>query len=137
MKRKTLVITTAALLATMPLMASAAGMDDTELGADARVAMATNLSLQEASDRALAQHAGRLAAIGFNDENGRSVFEAMIIGADGKPWLVKIDANTGEVLGQGLASLMDDEGDGENHDAESGEPGGNDSEGEADNEAEG
>lgn len=113
MNRKTLVITTAALLATLPLTAGAAGMDDTGLGTDAQMARAANLSLQEASDLALAQHPGELAAIGYSDEDGRGAFEATVIGADGRPWLVKLDANTGEVLGQGLASLTDDEGDGE------------------------
>lgn len=126
MKRKTLIITTAALLATMPLTAGAAGMDDTELGSDAQMALAANLSLQQASDLALAQHPGELAAIGYNDENGRGVFEATVIGKDGQPWLVKLDANTGDVLGQGLASLMDDEGDGEHNGAGKGETDGGD-----------
>lgn len=112
MKRTIVPLTAAALFAVTPLALMAETNDTADAGAEAQMALAAGVSLQEAQDLALAQHAGTVAAIGFNDENGRGVYEAVVIGADGQPWLVKLDADTGEMLGQGLAALMDDEGDG-------------------------
>lgn len=120
MKLTMIPISTAALVATLPLTAGAAGYDETDMGAEAQMALAAQVSLQQAGDLALAQHAGQLAAIGFNDENGRGVYEAVVVGADGQSWIVKLDANSGDVLGQGLASLMDDEDNGGNRATEDG-----------------
>ena len=69
------------------------------------------MKLDEAGKIALREVPGTLAAIGFNDENGKGVYEAMVIGADGQPSIVKIDADTGAVLGKGLAAYFDDEDD--------------------------
>lgn len=94
--------------------------------------MAAKVTLDQATQIALKEVPGTLSAIGFNDENGVGVYEAMIVGADGKSSIVKINAETGAVLGKGLASLMDDEGDGGNDEGgndeggEGGEGGGSD-----------
>lgn len=88
--------------------------------------MAATVSLDQASQIALKEVPGTLAAIGFNDENGKGVYEALVVAADGQASIVKIDATSGAVLGKGLASVMDDEGDGgedggENEGGETGE----------------
>ncbi|KEO55035.1 PepSY domain-containing protein [Thioclava pacifica] len=82
---------------------------------EAQMFQAAKVKLDEAGKIALREVPGTLAAIGFNDENGKGVYEAMVIGADGQPSIVKIDADTGAVLGKGLAANFDDEdGDHEN-----------------------
>lgn len=79
--------------------------------------MAAKVTLDGATQIALKEVPGTLSAIGFNDENGMGVYEAVIVGADGQSSIVKIDANTGAVLGKGLAANFDDEdGDHENGD---------------------
>ncbi|GAB4387330.1 PepSY domain-containing protein [Albidovulum sp.] len=91
---------------------------------------AAKVKMDQASQIALKEAPGTLSAIGFNDENGKGVWEAMVIGADGKASIVKIDADSGAVLGKGLAANFDDE-DGEqghgdqdgDHDGEGGEGG--------------
>ena len=83
-----------------------------------------SLTIQQAGDAALQAHAGTLAAVAFGDENGRAAYEAVVIGSDGQPWTVLIDAKTGEVFASALSSSMDDDedqGDGqdeEDHDGE-------------------
>jgi len=93
--------------------------------------LAATVSLDQASQIALKEVPGTLAAIGYNDENGQGLYEASVIGADGQTSIVKIDANTGAVLVSGLESMMDDEsdggdqgGDGENGGENSAENGG-------------
>jgi len=73
------------------------------------------VSLDKAAQIALKEVPGALSSIGFNDENGQGVYQAMIVGADGQLSIVKIDADTGAVLGKGLASNFDDEEDGAEH----------------------
>ncbi|MEC3863108.1 PepSY domain-containing protein [Mesobacterium sp. TK19101] len=87
---------------------------------EAQMFQAAKVSLDQASQIALKEVPGTLAAIGFNDENGKGVYEAMVIGADGQPTLVKIDADAGTVLGKMLASA-EDEDDGENDEGEGSE----------------
>ena len=74
--------------------------------------LASRISLKQATDIALREVPGTVSAVGFNDENGKGVYEAMVVAKDGQSSIVKIDANTGAVLGKGLALLMDDEEDG-------------------------
>lgn len=83
--------------------------------------MAATVSLDQASQIALKDVPGTLASIGFNAENGKGVYEALVVAADGQASIVKIDANTGTVLGKRLASVMDDEGEGSESDDEDGE----------------
>lgn len=111
MKLKMIPLAAAAVFASVPFAASAETADGT--ASETRMAMAAKISLAQAQDIALAQHSGTLAAIGFNDENGRGVYEATVIGTDGQGWLVKLDADTGAILGQGLAALIDDEASGD------------------------
>lgn len=75
--------------------------------------LAATVTLDQATQIALKEVPGKLAAIGFNDENGMGVYEATVVGANGQASIVKIDAGTGTVLAKGLASLIGDEGQGE------------------------
>jgi hypothetical protein len=70
------------------------------------------VSLQTAGETALSTHAGTLASVQFNDENGTGVYEALVLDANGMTWMVKVDAMTGLVLAQGQAAVMDDEDNG-------------------------
>jgi hypothetical protein len=89
-------------IAALPFAASAETMGKTELD----MFNGASLTIQQASDVALQAHPGTLAAVAFGDENGRAVFEAVVIGGDGQPWTVQIDAKTGEVFASGLSSAM-------------------------------
>ncbi|MGB5559814.1 MAG: PepSY domain-containing protein, partial [Paracoccaceae bacterium] len=119
-KAKLLAVSIAALGLT-PLMASA---EQTNPSESALFQNAT-ISLQTAGETALSTHAGTLASVQFNDENGTGVYEALVVDADGMSWMVKVDAMTGRVLAQGQAALMDDEDEGDESaevdDGESGE----------------
>ena len=120
MLRKTILLLPAALLGALPFAASAETMDQSELD----MFRSASLTIQQASDAALQAHAGTLAAVAFGDENGRAAYEAVVIGGDGQPWTVLIDAKTGEVFASAPSSSMDDhedQGDGqdeEDHDGE-------------------
>ena len=120
MLRKTMILLPAALLGALPFAASAETMDQSELD----MFRSASVTISQASDAALQAHAGTLAAVAFGDENGRAAYEAVVIGSDGQPWTVLIDAKTGEVFASALSSSMDDhedQGDGqdeEDHDGE-------------------
>lgn len=125
MLAKTMILLHAALLGALPFAASAETMEQSELD----MFRSASLTIQQAGDAALQAHAGTLAAVAFGDENGRAAYEAVVIGGDGQPWTVLIDAKTGEVFASALSSSMDhheDQGDGpeqqngddENHDGE-------------------
>lgn len=110
MLRKTMILLPAALLGALPFAASAETMDQSELD----IFRTASLSIQQAGDAALQAHAGTLAAVAFGDENGRAAYEAVVIGSDGQPWTVLIDAKTGEVFASALSSSMDDHEDQDN-----------------------
>lgn len=120
MLRKTMILLPGALLGALPFAASAETMDRTELA----MFRTASLTISQAGDLALQAHTGTLAAIAFGDENGRAAYETVVIGGDGQPWTVLIDAKTGEVFASALSSSMDDhedQGDGqdeEDHDGE-------------------
>lgn len=115
MLRKTMILLPAALLGALPFAASAETMNQSEIDMFRSAA----LTIQQAGDAALKAHAGTLATIAFGDENGRAAYEAVVIGSDGQPWTVLIDAKTGEVFASALASSMDDHEDqGEGQDGE-------------------
>ena len=102
MAPKTLILASTALLAALPMVAQAEPMDR----AEAQMFRSSALSLRQAGEVALKQHGGDLAAVVFNDEDGRGVFEATVVGSDGTPWTVKIDAKSGDVLASGLTAMM-------------------------------
>ncbi|MDX2485349.1 MAG: PepSY domain-containing protein [Pseudodonghicola sp.] len=104
MIRKTMILFPAALIAALPFAASAETMDQSELDMFRGAA----LTIQQASDAALQAHSGTLAAVAFGDENGRAAYEAVVIGGDGAPWTVLVDAKTGEVFASALSSAMED-----------------------------
>jgi peptidase YpeB-like protein len=114
--KRTLIITTTLAALTIPsvgpLLANQSGAGSGEKSqTEALKFLAAEVSLQQATDIALEQVAGTLSAIGFEDEDGRGLYEATIVAADGATSLVKIDASTGAVLGSGLVALIDDETD--------------------------
>lgn len=120
MLRKTMILLPAALLGALPVAASAETMDRGELD----MFRSASLTIQQAEDAALQAHAGTLAAVAFGDENGRAAYEAVVIGGDGQPWTVLIDAKTGEVFASALSSSMDDhedQGDSQDEEDQDGE----------------
>tara|TARA_R110002124_G_scaffold67294_4_gene182837 strand:+ start:529 stop:921 length:393 start_codon:yes stop_codon:yes gene_type:complete len=109
MKRIALIMVTVSGLAAAPL-AAVAQSDTAKTGpTEAQMFLKAKVSLQKATDIALKEIPGTLSGIGFNDENGKGLYEAHIVAADGQSSTIKIDADTGAVLSKGLASLMDDE----------------------------
>ncbi len=78
---------------------------------EAQMFRAASVTLDEAGKIALREAPGALAAIGFEDEDGKGVYEAMVFDADGRAMIVMIDADSGAVLAKGLASAFDDEED--------------------------
>lgn len=126
MKRTARFLMAMASLSVVPMAALAETHSASSAQSEAQMFAAAKLSLNQASDIALKEIPGKLAAVGFNDENGKGVYEATIHTADGQMSIVRIDANTGAILGKGLASVMDEEGDGEKADlAENGDNGDN------------
>lgn len=117
MFRKTMMIVApATFLFALPLAASAESMDK---GALEKFASAA-LTIQQAGDAALKAHPGKLAAVTFGDENGRATYEAVVVGSDGQPWMLKIDAKTGEVFASGQSSAMQDDEDSAQDEGENG-----------------
>ncbi len=104
--------------------AQGSGMTEAQMFQNAKI------SLQQATDIAKKELPGTLQSIGFNDENGKGMYEATVIDASGAASIVKIDADTGAVLGKGLASSMQDE---QGESGENGENGGNGENGESEN----
>lgn len=108
MLRKTMILFPAALIGALPFAASAEPMapSDVELFRGAAV------TIQQAGDAALRAHSGTLAAVAFGDEDGRAAYEALVIGSDGQPWTVLVDAATGDVFASAASSAMQDHEDG-------------------------
>ncbi len=88
-----------------PMLASAEAPDAAEVA----LFQSAKIDVQAAEKAALEIHAGKLAGVQFGDEDGTGVFDALVIDADGTPWLVKMDAMTGKVLAQGKAAVMGDD----------------------------
>ena len=78
---------------------------------EAQMALASKVKLGEAGQIALKAVPGALAEIGFNDENGTGVYEASVVGRDGGVTVVKVDAQTGKVLGTAKQASLGDETD--------------------------
>ena len=121
MKRTLILVIALTGFSAVPVIAMAEQSTD-----DAALLTASIMTVETAGQNALKAIPGKLMAVGLNDEDGRGVFEATIVAADGQVWMVKLDAANGEMLGMGLASMMDDEGDGGDHegDGETGDEGG-------------
>jgi len=110
MKRHTILLTVTTALGLSAAGVALANQTETvdSTQTEARMFQAAKISLKGASSIALKEVPGTLSAIGFNDENGRGIYEAIVVTADGSTSIVKIDANSGAVLGKGLASVMND-----------------------------
>ena len=113
MKRIAMIMVTMSGIAAVPVAALAQSTAATTAGeSEEQMFLESRISLKQATDIALKEVPGTVSAVVFNDENGKGVYEAMVVAKDGQSSIVKIDADTGAVLGKGLASLMDDEEDG-------------------------
>jgi len=82
---------------------------DSSMASEIQLLQTAKISLSKAGEIALGKAPGKLAAIGFNDENGKGVYEVTIVGADNAATLVKVDGTTGAVLASGLVASMEDE----------------------------
>jgi len=102
MTKPLFLLTSATLVVVTPLLAHAEPMDR----AEAQMFQSATVSLEQAGQSALKVHTGDLAAVSFNDEDGRGIYETTVVGADGEPWTVKIDAKTGEILASGVTAMM-------------------------------
>lgn len=120
MLRKTMILFPVALLGALPFAASAETIDNGEL----EMFRNASLTVQQAGDAALRAHGGTLAAVTFGDENGRAAYEAVVIGSDGQPWTVLIDAKSGEVFASALSSAMEDHKDSAQAEGDDGEQAG-------------
>jgi uncharacterized membrane protein YkoI len=94
-----------------PMMVAAETPDAGEVA----LFQSAKIDIQAAGKVALDSHAGKLAGVQFGDEDGTGVFDALVVDADGTPWLVRVDAMTGNVLAEGKAAVMGD--DLEDHDS--------------------
>lgn len=94
MLRKTMIRFPAALIRALPFAASAETMGQSEI----EMFRSASLTIQQAGDADLKAHSRTLAAVAFGDENGRAAYEAVVIGSDGQPGTVQIDAKSGEVF---------------------------------------
>ncbi len=135
MKNIVLRITTVAIMALAPLMAAAQTASTDPTDSQSLLFQQANVNMAQAGELALAQHAGALVSVGFNDQDGQGVWEVAIAGADGKTWIVTLDAQSGQILGQGLSGLMDDESGGDEGQAENAD-GGSEADGEDGGQAE-
>ena len=104
MHRKTMILFPAALLGVLPYAASAETLDQSAL----EMFRSASVTIQQAGNAALQAHVGTLAAIAFSDENGRAAYEAVVIGNDGLPWTVLVDAANGEAFASAPSSAMED-----------------------------
>ncbi|MFC2967978.1 PepSY domain-containing protein [Acidimangrovimonas pyrenivorans] len=73
---------------------------------EVQMALAAPVKLDQAGQIALKAAPGTLAQIGFNDENGAGVYEASVVGTDGAVTIVRIDAQSGKVLGTTQATTL-------------------------------
>ncbi|MDE3122845.1 MAG: PepSY domain-containing protein [Paracoccaceae bacterium] len=106
----TVVILSAAGLAGVTAVQASA---ETVQGGPSEVQMFASapVKLDQAGQIALKTAPGELAAIGFNDENGTGVYEASVVGKDGTVTVLKIDAQSGKVLGTASGSSIGGEQD--------------------------
>ncbi|WP_102226706.1 PepSY domain-containing protein [Acidimangrovimonas sediminis] len=89
--------------------------------AEAQMAVAAPVTLSQAGGIALKAAPGTLAAIGFNDENGKGVYEASVVRDAGKVTLVKVDAESGKVMSTTQATAIgNDHEHGDGQEAEDG-----------------
>ncbi|MCC0081416.1 MAG: PepSY domain-containing protein [Rhodobacter sp.] len=111
MLRKSMILVPVALVGALPFAAYAERLSQSELA----MFQGAGVSAQQAGETALQTHAGRLASVVFGDEDGRAAYEAVVVGADGQPWSVRIDAATGDVFASALTSDMQDHADAADH----------------------
>lgn len=117
MFRKTLLILPVAMVGVLPLLASA----ETLAGRELTMFNAASVTLTQAGNAAMQAHPGALSSVAFGDEDGRAAFAAVVVGTDGEPWTVLVDAQSGDVFASARTSAMQDPEDGaeaaaDNHD---------------------
>lgn len=95
----------AALIAALPLAAMAAErLSPAEVTQFQKAAV----SLDQAGAAALKDHPGALASVNYGDEDGRMGYEVIVVGADGQPWTVLVDAQSGDIFASAASSSMTD-----------------------------
>jgi len=87
---------------------------DTSMKPEIQLLQSSKISLPKAGEIAVDAVKGQLAAVEFNDENGKGVFEATVFGKDGTATKVLVDANSGAVLSKAPMTKMADEDSQEN-----------------------
>lgn len=118
MKTKVLLVSTLALLGVTAAGAALASNHASEsnhayesASTEIQLLKTAKVSLDQAGRTALGAVPGTLMDVGFNDENGKGVYEATVLDAKGQLHRVKVDAMSGQVLAQGMAGTEDGEGD--------------------------
>lgn len=79
---------------------------------EAALLSGAKLTLADAGALAVQSHAGTLSGVVFSDQDGKGVFEAEVLDDQGKFWMIKIDAVTGQILAQGSSDMMEEQADG-------------------------
>lgn len=126
MKRKLVLAT---VLTTMGISGAGFALAETKNASEAsdqaevQMFQAAKLDLNGASQKALAAQPGKLMEIGFNDENGKGVWEATILDTKGTAMVLQLDANSGAVLASGPESKFEADGDHQDEGAEHDEDG--------------
>lgn len=122
MKTKVLLVSTLALLGVTAAGAALASNHASESAStEIHLLKTAKVSLDQAGRTALGAVPGTLMDVGFNDENGKGVYEATVLDAKGQLRRVKVDAMNGQVLAQGMAGAEDGEGDTEHGTSADGE----------------
>ncbi|MFZ1727502.1 MAG: PepSY domain-containing protein [Albidovulum sp.] len=111
----------AAIGISAPAMSFAESHSKKEDMTEQQMLQSAKISLARATEIAKKELPGTLASIGLEDENGKVMYEAKVVGTDGAVSFVKIDAGTGAVLSKGLASADDEGQDTGDEDTENGE----------------
>jgi Predicted membrane protein len=105
MTKTKMILIPAALIASLPLAAMAA---ERLSPAEVTQFQSAAVSLDQAGATALQNHPGALASVTYGDEDGRMGYEVVVIGADGQPWTVLVDAQSGDVFASAASSAMND-----------------------------
>lgn len=122
MKSKVLIVSVLTLLGlTAAGAALASGNGEQSPAAETQILLSAKIGLDQAGRTALAALPGTLTDVGFNNENGQGVWEATVIDAQGQARTMKVDAMSGQILGQGPSSTQNEEGDGEHGESADGD----------------
>lgn len=121
MKRKIITATVVTVAGLTGLAAIQAGAETNQAGpSEVQMFLSSPVTLDQAGQTALKAAPGKLAAIGFNDENGAGVYEASVVAKDGTVTVLKIDAQNGKVLGTSAGHTIGSDGADGEHETQDG-----------------